>query len=67
MGHDLHNLMNDVVVFENFANNLYLAPDLILQVNMICEKIRKKDQVLIFGTTSPHLILDYLEQKVLTK
>ena len=53
----------EVVLVENFAENYYMSSDWSLQMNLILDKIYLKERILIYSTTSPHKLLDYLESK----
>ncbi len=56
----------ELILIENFAENYYFSSDWILQMNLICDKIQFKEQILIYCTISPYKILDYLEGKANT-
>lgn len=57
----------NVLIFMNFAFDYYSPASLTIQLNLINEKIRQKEKIVIVGLNAPYLIRDFLEQKVKLK
>ena len=55
----------DVLIIMNFASDYYSVASLKLQLDIISEKIRQKEKMVIIGINAPYLIQEYLEKKIM--
>jgi len=57
----------DVLVLSNFAIDYYSPVSLGAQLDKVIDKIRKKERIVIISINAPHLIQDYMDQKLKPK
>ena len=57
----------DVLIIENFGFDYYSSASLLTQANIVIEKIRQKEKIVIISSIAPYAMLDYLEQKAKPK
>ena len=62
-----HASEKDVLIIENFGFDYYSSSSLLSQANIVIEKIRQKEKIVIISTVAPYAMLDYLEEKAKPK